>query len=59
MLRENGVDQVKHEVVEAVPHTAEFDIRSVILSAIAEESPDLVAVGRAAPAASASCTSAR
>lgn len=45
LLREHGVDQVKPDVVEAVPHTAEFDVRSVILSAIAEESPDLVAVG--------------
>lgn len=45
MLREHGVDQVKHEAVETVPHTAEFDIRSVILCAIAEESPDVVAVG--------------
>lgn len=44
-LREHGVDQVKHKVVDALPHTAKFDVRSVILSSIAEEAPDLVAVG--------------
>ena len=45
ILREHGVDQVKHEVVEALPHTAEFDLRSVILNAVAEQAPDLVALG--------------
>lgn len=44
-LREHGVDQVKHEVVEALRHTAEFDVRSEILRAVAEQSPDLVALG--------------
>lgn len=45
VLREHGVDQVKHEVVEALAETAEFDARSAILSTIAERSPDLVALG--------------
>ena len=44
-LREHGVDHVKQEVVDAVPGTAQFDVRSLILKTIAEESPDLVAVG--------------
>lgn len=44
-LREHGVEQVKHELIEALPHAAEFDVRSVILRAVADQSPDLVAVG--------------
>ena len=45
VLREHGVDQVEHEVIEALAETAEFDARSAILTSIAERSPDLVAVG--------------
>ena len=45
VLREHGVDHLKHEVVEALTRTAEFDVRSAILSAVAEQSPDLVALG--------------
>lgn len=45
VLREHGVAQVKHEVAEALTRTAEFDARSVILTSVAELSPDLVAVG--------------
>lgn len=44
-LKAHGVEQVKPEVIEAFPHTADFDVRSVILTTIAEELPDLVAVG--------------
>lgn len=44
-LREHGVDQVKHEVIDAVPRTAEFDVRSVIITTVADQSPDLVALG--------------
>ncbi len=44
-LREHGVDEVTDRVIGALPHTAEFDVRSVILSAVTEQSPDLVAVG--------------
>ena len=44
-LREHGVKQVTHEVVTALTHAAEFDVRSVILTTIADLSPDLVAVG--------------
>ena len=44
-LREHGVDQVEHELIEALPHTAEFDARSVILRVVAEQAPDLVALG--------------
>lgn len=32
-------------MVEALPHAAEFDVRSVILRAVAEQTPDLVALG--------------
>ena len=45
VLREHGVADVEHEVIEALPHTAAFDVRSVILGAVAERSPDLVALG--------------
>jgi nucleotide-binding universal stress UspA family protein len=45
VLREHGVEQVTHELIEALPHTADFDVRSVILRAVTEQSPDLVAVG--------------
>lgn len=44
-LQEHGVSQVEHEVVEALAHTAEFDVRSVVLGAVAEQSPDLVVLG--------------
>lgn len=44
-LGAHGVTRVTHEVVSALPHTAEFDVRSVILTTIADRSPDLVAVG--------------
>lgn len=44
-LHEHGVDQVRHDVVTALTHTAEFDVRSVVLTTIADLSPDLVAVG--------------
>lgn len=45
LLREHGVDQVRHDVVTAVSHAAELDVRSVILTTIDDLSPDLVAVG--------------
>lgn len=44
-LRRHGVEQVTHEVIAALAHTAEFDTRSAILTTIADLSPDLVAVG--------------
>ena len=44
-LREHGVDQVTHHVVTPLTSAAESDVRSVILTAVADLSPDLVAVG--------------
>lgn len=44
-LREHGVEHVEREVIEAVPGSVQHDVRSRILDTIAEESPDLVAVG--------------
>jgi nucleotide-binding universal stress UspA family protein len=45
VLKDRGVNQVRHEVVEAPPGTARLDARSVILTTVAEQAPDLVAVG--------------
>lgn len=45
VLREHGAGHVEHDVIEALPITAEFDVRSVILGALSERSPDLVALG--------------
>ena len=44
-LEAAGVAEVEHEVVEALSHTAEFDVRSVALGVVAERSPDLVVLG--------------
>ena len=44
-LEDHGVAQVKHEVFESWPRTSSFDTRNVVLSTIAEQSPDLVALG--------------
>lgn len=44
-LLEHGVDHVEQQVIEALHHTVEFDVRSVILKTIAEQAPDLVVVG--------------
>ncbi len=45
VLRKHDVGQIKHAVVEALPYTDQFDVRSVILGTIAELEPDLVAMG--------------
>lgn len=44
-LRAHGVPHVTHRVESALSHTADFDVRSVILTSIADLSPDLVVVG--------------
>ncbi len=44
-LRAHGVEHVTEETAAALSHTADFDTRTVILTAIADRSPDLVALG--------------
>ena len=44
-LEGRGVTRVRQRVVAAPPRTAEFDVRSTVLATIAEESPDIVALG--------------
>lgn len=44
-LRARGVGGIEHAVVAAVPHTAHFDVRSVVLGTVADIRPDLVALG--------------
>ena len=44
-LREDGVARVEPDVLDAVRHTATLDVRAVVLGTVADQAPDLVAVG--------------
>ena len=45
VLHAGGVRLLGRRLTDSIPNTAAFDVRSVILDTIAEEEPELVAMG--------------